>query len=102
MTKQVAFVALIAMFALMRTGGIAAAEHAVTAEQASSEVSVPTGPEGEQALLPAASREVCTTVTWGWGDVVKTDCRYAPLPASRGNPALHGICTTYYGNRTCY
>lgn len=52
-------------------------------------------------LAPAATREVCTTGEWGF-DEVRTQCEVEVLPARRGNPALKGICTTYYGNRTCY
>ena len=52
-------------------------------------------------LVPVASREVCTTSEWGF-DEVRTQCDVHVLPARRSNPALKGICTTYYGNRTCY
>ena len=52
-------------------------------------------------VLPAATREVCTTVNWGFGDS-RTECRTEALPPAQANPALHGICTTYYGRRTCY
>jgi hypothetical protein len=59
------------------------------------------GVEPEANLYPATIREVCTTTSFG-ADIVETDCRYEALPAGRGNPALKGICTTYYGRRTCY
>lgn len=52
-------------------------------------------------LVPAATREVCTTSEWGF-DEIRTACEMEVLPARRGNPALKGICTTYYGRRTCY
>jgi hypothetical protein len=52
-------------------------------------------------LVQAATREVCTTSDWGF-DEVRTQCDVQVLSARRSNPALKGICTTYYGNRTCY
>ena len=45
-----------------------------------------------------ANREVCTTISWGFGDF-RTECR---IDTPGENPALHGICTTYYGRRVCY
>jgi hypothetical protein len=67
-------------------GGIAQAEHDVA-------------PEAK--LVPAVTREVCTTAQWGY-DAVRTDCRMEVRAAPTTNPALRGICTTYYGRRTCY
>jgi hypothetical protein len=63
------------------------AEHAIDADQ-------PT-------YQPAGLREVCSTMDWGVGGI-RTDCRYEALPPEGANPALKGICTTYYGRRTCY
>jgi hypothetical protein len=60
------------------------------------------GVEPDAGYYPAASREVCTTTNYGGGDIIETDCRYEALPPPRGNPALKGICTIYYGRRTCY
>ncbi|MGH6735457.1 MAG: hypothetical protein ACRECX_05185 [Methyloceanibacter sp.] len=70
--------------------GAAEAEHAFVPET-----------EAEVELVPAVTREVCTVSEWGY-DEVRTDCRYEMLPPPRGNPALRGICTTYYGRRTCH
>jgi len=78
------------------SGSVAAEEHAVSPEQPSQPYSASTSQE------PPPSREVCTTVSWGFDDVVRTDCSYGLPPQSHGNPPLKGICTTYYGNRTCY
>jgi hypothetical protein len=47
------------------------------------------------------TQEVCTVALWGY-DAIRTDCRIAAHPAPKTNPALRGICTTYYGRRTCY
>jgi hypothetical protein len=52
-------------------------------------------------VYPAAFREVCTTTSYGVG-IVDTDCRSEVLPPPRGNPGLRGICTIYYGRRTCH
>src|SRR5680860_691672 len=50
-------------------------------------------------LVQAATREVCTTGEWGL-DEIRTDCRTEPLAPRRGNPALQGVCTTFYGRRS--
>jgi hypothetical protein len=55
----------------------------------------------EADSLPASTREICTTIAWGF-DGVRTDCRYEVLAAQKPKDALKGICTTYYGRRTCY
>jgi len=81
MVKRVLFAAMVAML-----GGTAQAEHA-------------NAPEAN--LLPAVTQEVCTTALWGY-DEVRTDCRMEVRAAPKTNPALRGICTTYYGLRTCY
>ena len=51
-------------------------------------------------VLPAATREVCTTSNWSFGEIrtVRTEA----LPLAQANPALKGSCTTYYGRRICY
>jgi hypothetical protein len=56
-------------------------------------------PEG--AVLPVVTREVCTTMLWGF-DEIRSDCRAETRPAPKDNPALKGICTIYYGRRTCH
>ena len=55
----------------------------------------------EANLVPVVTREVCTTTNWGFEEI-RTDCRMQVSPAPKDNPALKGICTTYYGRRTCY
>lgn len=83
MLKRVMFAGLLAMLC-----GAAQAEpeHAVTAEA---------------GLLPVVTREVCTTTNWGFGEI-RTDCRTEVSAAPKIDPALKGICTIYYGRRTCY
>jgi hypothetical protein len=68
----------------------------------------PAAADGQHATTPvegatfrkiaADSREVCTTISWGLGDF-RTECR---IETPEVNPALHGICTIYYGRRVCY
>ena len=58
-------------------------------------------PDPEAEVVPVVTHETCTTSEWGF-DAVRTDCRMEVLPAPRGNPGLKGICTTYYGRRTCH
>ncbi len=55
----------------------------------------------DPGLLPVVTHEVCTTTNWGFGEI-RTACRTEASPAPKANPALAGICTTYYGRRTCY
>jgi hypothetical protein len=55
----------------------------------------------ETDLVPVVTREVCTEALWGY-DEIRTDCRTELRPAPKTNPALRGICTTYYGRRSCY
>jgi hypothetical protein len=81
MVKRALFVAMVVMFS-----GAAQAEHAVA-------------PEAD--LLPVVTQEICTAALWGY-DEVRTDCRTEVRPAPKANPALSGICTTYYGRRACY
>jgi len=81
MVKRVLFAAMVAMLS-----GTAQAEQAVA-------------PEAN--LVPAVTQEVCTTALWGF-DEIRTDCRTEMRAASKPSPALKGICTIYYGRRTCY
>jgi hypothetical protein len=52
-------------------------------------------------VVPAVTREICTEALWGYDDI-RSDCRTEVRAAAKPNPALKGICTTYYGRRTCY
>jgi len=81
MVKRVLFAAMVALL-----GTTAQAEHAIT-------------PEAK--LLPVVTQEVCTSALWGY-DEVRTDCRTEVRAAPKVNPALRGICTIYYGRRTCH
>ncbi len=81
MVRRALFAAAVAM-----VSWTAQAEHAVA-------------PEAN--LVPTVTREVCTTAEWGY-DAVRTDCRVEVRAAPLPNPALKGICTIYYGRRTCY
>ena len=85
MVRRAFLVAAVAM-----ASWAAQAEHAVAPET-----------DLKADVAPAATREICTAVRFGDG-VIRTDCResaYAPLGP---NPALKGICTIFYGVRTCY
>jgi hypothetical protein len=73
-------------------GLVAMVSWAAQAEQA-------VAPEADQ--IPAATREICTTIALGYSGV-RTDCQYKVLAAEKPKEALKGICTTYYGRRTCY
>jgi hypothetical protein len=84
----------IAVMAMCKS--VAAEDHAVPPEQPNQQVSASTSEQ------QPPGRDVCTTVSWGFDDVVKTDCSYRLLPQLHDNPALKGICMTVYGNRTCY
>jgi hypothetical protein len=81
MMKRLVFAAMVAIAA-----GTAQAEHAVA-------------PEGE--LVPVVTREICDVAEWGY-DQIRTDCRMEVRHAPKPNPALSGICTIYYGRRTCH
>jgi len=81
MVKRVLFAAMVALL-----GTTAQAEHAIT-------------PEAK--LLPVVTQEVCTSALWGYDEVL-TDCRTEVRAAPKVNPALRGICTIYYGRRTCH
>lgn len=56
----------------------------------------------EAKIVPAVTREVCTEAVWGSGDIRTTDCRVEVRAAPGPNPALKGICTIFYGRRTCH
>jgi hypothetical protein len=81
MMKRVLFAGLVASIS-----GVAQAEHAVA-------------PEGD--LVPVLTREICDVAEWGY-DQVRTDCRTEVRPVAKPNPALSGICTIYYGRRSCH
>jgi hypothetical protein len=65
----------------------AQAEHAIEAD--------------ESIYQPASMRGACSTMDWGVGEI-RTACHYEALAPEKDNPALNGLCTTYYGRRTCY
>ncbi|MGH6866806.1 MAG: hypothetical protein ACREDO_11710 [Methyloceanibacter sp.] len=75
--------------------------HEPTAPAPVAEPAPVSAPEPEATFQRAAMREVCTTSEWEFGEI-RTDCRTEYLRPSKGNPALDGICTTYYGHRTCH
>lgn len=52
-------------------------------------------------LVPAATREVCTTLELGFGEI-RTECRAQPISVRAENPKLRGLCVTRYGRRSCY
>jgi hypothetical protein len=83
MWKRVGFVCFVAM---LSSTAQAEPEHEIA-------------PDG--TIVPVVTREICTSALWGH-DEVRTDCRLEVRPAAKANPALQGICTTYYGRRTCY
>jgi hypothetical protein len=85
MVRRAFLVAAVAM-----VGWAAQAEHAVAPEK-----------DLKTDVVPTATREICTTTIFG-DDVIRTDCREQAHAAPEGNPALKGICTIYYGVRTCY
>ncbi len=55
----------------------------------------------EPSYQPVGVREVCSTMDFGFGEI-RTDCRTEELAPAKGDPALKGICTIYYGRRSCY
>jgi hypothetical protein len=107
---------------LMVLGGMAFAQHAISPEPGQAPAAAAT-PASEPALVaapqpapqvqatlpseldvyvvPAATREVCTTTDWGYGEI-RTECRNEVLPVQHSKAALEGICITRYGRRTCY
>ena len=84
-------------------GSIAVLGLAVQAEQAGrAEHAVGTEMESAQAgVRHAVTEETCTVSDWGY-DEVRSKCRVQVGEAPKPNPALKGICTIYYGVRTCY
>ncbi|MGE5260068.1 MAG: hypothetical protein ACM3MH_04225 [Actinomycetota bacterium] len=76
-----------AVAAMLGTAAQAQTQHAIEAD--------------EPIYQPAGMREICSTMDWGVGEI-RTDCHYEALVPERANPALKGICTIYYGRRTCY
>lgn len=79
----------------------AAADVNVDVKPASPDVNVTFPSELDLYMVPAATREVCTTRDWGAGEV-ETDCRVRPIPIRRADPKLRGLCVTRYGQRVCY
>ena len=73
----------------------------VIVQPASPKVEVTLPSELDLYIGPAATREVCTTLELGFGEI-QTDCRMKPVPIRAENPALRGLCITRYGRRTCY
>lgn len=57
--------------------------------------------EHDLYIVPAATREICTTLELGFGEI-QTDCRMKPIPIRAEDPTLRGLCITRYGRRTCY
>jgi hypothetical protein len=55
----------------------------------------------EPLVRHAVTEETCTVGEWGY-DELRSDCRIRVREAPKPNPALKGICTIYYGVRTCY
>jgi hypothetical protein len=88
---------VLAVFAFTLIGGAAKAGHGVIPDEAPA---VPYEAPYESAAAQGY-RETCEQMDWSF-DGVRTECRYETLPVRRANPALKGICTIYYGNRTCY
>lgn len=79
----------------------AASAPPVIVQPASPKVEVALPSELDLYIVPAATREVCTTLELGFGEI-QTDCRMKPVPIRAENPALRGLCITRYGRRTCY
>jgi hypothetical protein len=87
--KQVLLAGIVFAF----IGGAACAGHGVVPDEPQPVPYEPVAAEGY--------RETCEQMDWGF-DGVRTECRYEWLPVRQVNPALKGICTIYYGTRTCY
>ena len=90
MGQRIIFAA-VAVAAMLGTA--AQADHAIQIEQSSS--------VDEGSYQPVGMREVCSTMDFGYGEI-RTDCRTEAIAPARADPALKGICTIYYGRRTCY
>jgi hypothetical protein len=109
--------------ALMVLGGMAFAQHAISPGPEQAPTAAATAPASEPApvaapqpapqvqvmlpseldvyVAPAATREVCTTTDWGYGEI-RTECRNEIMPERHSKAAPEGICVTRYGRRTCY
>jgi hypothetical protein len=61
----------------------------------------PAGPTEGPSYLPVGMREVCSTMDFGYGEI-RTECRTGAVAPAKADPALKGICTIYYGRRSCY
>jgi len=59
------------------------------------------GPTDGPSYQPVGMREVCSTIDFGYGEI-HTECRTEAVAPSKADPALKGICTIYYGRRSCY
>jgi hypothetical protein len=92
MVRRLLFASLLAMVGFaVQAEQTDQAEFAVTAEADSTEA----------VMRHAVMQETCTAGEWGY-DEVRADCRVRVREAPKPNPALKGICTIYYGVRTCY
>jgi len=80
---------------------VATAPAVTPAPQPAPKVAVTLPSELDLYVVPAATREVCNTIAWGY-DEIRTDCRTEPIPVRGQDPALRGLCVTRYGNRICY
>jgi hypothetical protein len=61
----------------------------------------PAGPTDGLGYQPVGMREVCSTTDFGYGEI-RTECRTEAVAPAKADPALKGICTIYYGRRSCY
>jgi hypothetical protein len=61
----------------------------------------PAGPTDGPSYQPVGTREVCSTTDFGYGEI-RTECRTEAIAPAKADPALKGICTIYYGRRSCY
>ena len=55
----------------------------------------------EPSYQPVGVREVCSTMDFGFGEI-RTECRTEEIAPAKADFALKGICTIYYGRRSCY
>ncbi len=78
-----------------------AALAAIACTTAHAEHAIDIEPGYQPAYQPTAVSEVCSTTDFGYGEI-RTDCRTSPIAPAKADPALKGICTIYYGRRTCY
>ena len=61
----------------------------------------PAGSTDGPSYQPVGMREVCSTMDFGYGEI-RTECRSEAIAPAKADPALKGICTIYYGRRSCY